>query len=51
MTVPPPNVTKPLSQKALRELVSDLAGKIGDWSTRSSNCDLPTATCASTTRP
>ena len=28
MTVPPPNVTKPLSQKALRELVSDLAGKI-----------------------
>ena len=29
MTVPPPNVTKPLSQKALRELVSDLAGKIG----------------------
>ena len=29
MTVPPPNVTKPLSSKALRELVSDLAGKIG----------------------
>src|SRR5215217_8023062 len=28
MTVPPPNVTKPLSATALRELVSDLAGKI-----------------------
>src|SRR3954468_18188519 len=28
MTVPPPNVTKPLSSTALRELVSDLAGKI-----------------------
>ena len=28
MTLPPPNVTTPLSQKALRELVSDLAGKI-----------------------
>jgi hypothetical protein len=28
MTVPPPNVTKPLSSMALRELVSDLAGKI-----------------------
>jgi hypothetical protein len=28
MTVPPPNVTKPLSSTALRELVSDLAGKV-----------------------
>src|SRR3954453_257526 len=28
MTVPPPNVTTPLSSTALRELVSDLAGKI-----------------------